>query len=259
MPETDIELLKAAAAEAARIATSYWSGKNEVWEKSPDNPVSEADLAVDEFLNDALRGARPEYGWLSEETADTRDRLNKRSVFVVDPIDGTRAFIAGRRTWAISLAVVTDGKPTAGVVYLPLREKFYAANKGEGATLNDRPIRVSTTTKLETAHVVGNKATMDPKNWKTVPKIAEREYRPSLAYRMCLVAEGRCDAMISFRDSWEWDVAGGSIIATEAGAILTDRDGLPPVFNSEPAALPGVIVAPLSMHTALMAHRPTRP
>lgn len=255
MLEADLDLIKSTADEAGEIAKSFWSGDNKVWEKGPDDPVSEADLAVDTFLKERLLAARPDYGWLSEETGDTKDRLSRGSVFVVDPIDGTRAFIAGRSTWAVSVGLVTDGKPVAGVVAMPAREKTYCAVKGGGATLNGMPISATGTAEVSKAHVLANKLTFDPHHWTRVPHVAERAFRPSLAYRICLVAEGRFDAMMTFRDCWEWDIAAGAIIAAEAGAVVSDRDGKDIRFNVASAQSSGMIIAPSVLHSELMKLR----
>ncbi|MEL7027309.1 MAG: inositol monophosphatase family protein, partial [Pseudomonadota bacterium] len=134
MPESDLELLLRAAKEAGEIAQGFWRKDPKTWDKGVDDPVTEADLAVDTHLRDTLTAARPGYGWLSEETPDRTDRLSKEKVFVVDPIDGTRAFIDGQETWAHSIAIVTAGAATQGVVYLPVRKKLFAASKGQGAT-----------------------------------------------------------------------------------------------------------------------------
>ncbi len=249
MPAHDLDLLIDAAKEAGEIARPFWAGENTVWDKSPDNPVSDADLAVDSYLKDTLRAARPGYGWLSEETADDGQRLSRDRVFIVDPIDGTRAFVSGQSTWAHSIAVVENGQVTAGVVYLPLREKLYAAKVGGGATLNGTPIRTSQRTALDGATLLANKWTLEPRYWMTAPPV-ERHFRPSLAYRIALVAEGRFDMMLTFRDSWEWDIAAGALIASEAGATVTDRYGQALSFNSDQRKTSGILVAPNMLHMA---------
>ena len=143
MPGTDIQLLADAALESGRIARSFWREDPQVWDKGGDDPVSEADFAVDAYLKETLLMARPEYGWVSEETDDDPARMSKSRVFVVDPIDGTRSFVAGEKTWAHSLAIVEGGTPVAACVYLPVRDKLYLATRGGGATLNGTPLRAS--------------------------------------------------------------------------------------------------------------------
>jgi myo-inositol-1(or 4)-monophosphatase len=255
LPESDLELLTTAARAAGEIASRFWSGENRVWDKSTDDPVSEADLAVDNYLRERLTAARPGYGWLSEETEDTPDRLNARRVFVIDPIDGTRAFISGEKTWAHSLAVVENGKPVTAVVHLPLRARLFAAEAGEGATLNGEVIAASDWSGKAPIRLLANAASMDARHWPGGQPPVKRSFRPSLAYRLCLVAQGRYDAMVTFRDSWEWDIAAGALIAAEAGAEVTNRHGRPLVFNNDRPANHGVVAAAPGAYATLMAHR----
>jgi myo-inositol-1(or 4)-monophosphatase len=140
--EEDLELIRVAAEEAGKIAMGYFGRDPEVWLKAGVSPVSEADYAVDAFLKGSLRAARPDYGWLSEETVDTPDRLTANRTFVVDPIDGTRAFLERRDVWCVSIAVVENGRPLAGVLDCPAREEVYVAAPGKGATLNGKRISV---------------------------------------------------------------------------------------------------------------------
>ncbi len=254
MPGRDLALLTEAALAAGKIARRHFGASPDIWEK-PDGggPVTAADLEVDRMLRAELTRARPGYGWLSEETEDAPDRLDARRVFVVDPIDGTRAFIAGEKTWAQSLAVVEDGRVVAGVVHLPMLERTYCADEGGGAWLNGAPIGVSPRADLENARVLANAAQLDPRHWRGDAPRLERHMRPSLAYRLCLAAEGRFDAMLSFRDAWEWDVAAGDLIAREAGAVVSDRTGAPAVYNNPHPQIPGLIVAGPALHAAILA------
>lgn len=255
MPASDLDLLVEAAVAGGTLAKSFWKRENRVWEKAANDPVSEADVAVDELLKSTLTAARPDYGWLSEESEDDKSRLERDRVFIVDPIDGTRAFIGGQSTWAHSLAIAENGVPTAGVVLLPALNKLYAAAAGAPATLNGTPIKGSEWGADRPVQLLSNKAALDDQYWPGgVPQV-ERAFRPSLAYRLCLVAEGRFDAMATFRDSWEWDIAAGSLIAECAGCITTDRDGSPLTFNTSAAATPGILVASSAAHSALMQHR----
>lgn len=255
MQETDLELLVDVALAAGDLAKQFVGPKAKRWEK-PDGagPVTEADLAVNRLLEDRLRMARPDYGWLSEESDDNIDRLTKERVFIVDPIDGTRSFAEGSRTWAHSLALVENGRPIAAVVFLPQRELMFAAVKGQGAACNGKPIRASSPLALEDAHVLSAKPTMESKNWVDgrVPEF-RRSHRPSLAYRMARVADGSFDAMITLRPAWEWDIAAGDLILREAGAKSTDASGEELIFNSPGAKTAGVVAAPKSLHTDVIS------
>ena len=197
--------------------------------------------------------ARPEYAWLSEETEDSPERLEADRVFIVDPIDGTRAFVAGQRTFAHSLAIAENGRVTAGVVYLPLRDKLYAAEAGCGATFNGQPVQVTMPEKMDGATVLAARPNFEPKHWYGGTPPIKRHFRSSLAYRLSLVGEGRFDAMLTLRDSWEWDIAAGAFIAQEAGATVTDRRSEPLRFNSAVAKTRGVLVAGEALHRDLSA------
>jgi len=243
LPAHDLPLLIDAARMAGRVATSFTGPTAQRWDKADDaGPVTEADLAVNAQLLSTLRLARPDYGWLSEETEDNADRLSQDRVFIVDPIDGTRSFVEGSNTWAHSIAVAEHGVITAAVVYLPLRNKLYAAAKGGGATCNGVPIVASEKAQLETSSVLVAKPAMQGDHWKTnICPGFKRSFRPSLAYRLALVGEGRFEAMLTLRKSWEWDIAAGALIVAEAGGIALDRTGASLRFNNPDPRLNGVV------------------
>lgn len=252
-PADDLRLLAAAVAEAGRVALGFWRQGPKAWEKPEGaGPVSEADLAVNAALEARLRPARPDYGWLSEETPDTPSRLGCARLFILDPIDGTRAFLAGEEAFAISLAVAEAGAVTAAIVHLPARGLTYAAHAGGAATLNGVPIRASGRRDLAGADVLTTRASLAPEAWPDGVPALRRSFRASLAWRMCLAAEGRHDAMLTLRDTWEWDCAAGSLIASRAGAMVSDRHGQALAFNRPLPKAEGVIVAPRGLHGAMM-------
>lgn len=254
MPEADLSLIVRAAEDAGRIALAHWRGDYRHWEKDEGaGPVTEADLAVNAELERVLRAARPDYGWLSEESPEDPRRADAARVFVIDPIDGTRAFMAGEDGFAIAIAVVEDGRPVAGVVHQPARGVTYAAAADGPATRNGEPIRPRKA-RLDDAQVLTTKAALDPMFWRgrRVPRF-RRSFRPSLAWRLCLVAEGRFDATMSMRPVWEWDIAAASLIAERAGCTVTDRRGRPFRFNRMPPMGDGLLVAPPALHDELIA------
>ena len=218
--EDDLKLLKSAAVHAGIIALGFFRTELRTWTKDATSPVSEADIAVDNFLANALRGARPDYGWLSEETADSPARLGLERIFIVDPIDGTRGFIKGEDSWTISLAVVEAGRPIAGVVYAPVRDEMYVAGLGLGATRNGLPIRAKPEAEddplIPAPSAVRQELTAYGVGHRNGPAY------PSLAYRLVKVAAGDLDAAVARRGAQDWDVAGADIILTEAGARLED-------------------------------------
>ena len=252
MPATDLALLETAAREAGEIAQSFWRDDPQVWDKGGDDPVSEADFAVDRHLKERLLAARPDYGWVSEETEDDISRLHAPRVFIVDPIDGTRSFVAGEKTWAHSLAVVEAGRVTAACVYLPVRGKLYLAALGHGASLNGELVMPEAREQLDGASILSPRVSFRSEFWKDGPPPVERHFRPSLAYRLALVGEGRFDGMITLRPAWEWDIAAGALIAEEAGSLVTDRHGEPMTFNSHGRQTAGVIAAGGAVHQGLL-------
>lgn len=246
MPATDLPLLIDAARIAGDIASSHWQGTPKTWFKDDDSPVSAADIEVDTALRDALCHARPTYGWMSEESPEDLDRLEREQCFILDPIDGTRAFLRGEETWAVSLAVVSGGRPTAAVVHLPARGLTFTATR-EGAWLNGDPVRVSARPDPDGARVLANKAAFAAEHWRQLPSF-KRTFRPSIAYRLAVLAQGRADLMLSLRPVWEWDIAAGALIAESAGARVTDRYGGPLTFNSPRRASDGIVAANPTLH-----------
>lgn len=246
--QADLDLLIEAARESGRIATSFANASPEVWDK-PDGagPVTEADLAVNRMLEAELQSARPDYGWLSEETPPNEERMTRERTFIIDPIDGTRSFIEGSNTWAHSLAIAENGRVVAGVVFLPLRNKLYTAASGLGAFLNFGPIAPSKASNLDASEILAARPTMDAKHWNQVPSF-NRSHRPSLAYRLSLVADGSFDGMLTLRPTWEWDVAAGTIILEEAGASVSDKTGKPLVYNNQDPRLAGVVAGNAQLH-----------
>ena len=214
--------------------------------------MTEADLAVNAALRDMLRSARPDYGWLSEEDPDSETRLETEFQFILDPIDGTRSFIAGEDVFAISLAVVHNGVARAGVVYLPALDRLYTATDHGPALKDGQPIMASKQQGIEGARLLTTAQALQPQHWPGGVPDLKRSFRASLAYRLCLVAEGRHDGMLTLRDAWEWDIAAGSLIAARAGAAVTDRTGQTLRFNQPNPLAPGVLVAAPGLHAALL-------
>ncbi len=244
-----------AAREAGAIALRYFGKSPEAWEKDDGaGPVSEADLAVNAALEEMLGQARREYGWLSEETADGPERLERESAFIVDPIDGTRAFLKGTQDWSISLAIAERGEVRDAVIFLPAKNLMFRASKGHGAFLNDAPLATSARTDIDGAHLVGAKAMLQPQHWRDdTPPQLNHHFRSSLAYRMGLVSDGRYDAMMSLRPTWEWDVAAGHLMIEEAGGRVSDKHGNRAVFNQPDPRIPGMIGAGHALHPQIVA------
>ena len=244
MPEADLELLQAAGNAAGEIAKRYFKADPEIWDKGDgQGPVTEADLAIDRMLKAELLKARPGYGWLSEESEDGTARLSTERVFIVDPIDGTRAFINGEKTFSHALAVVENGQVVAAVVHVPMLARTYTATLGGGAFCNGAAITVSQKSEMDGATVLSRKPDLKPEHW-LAPHGLKHNFRPSLAYRLCLVAEGRFDAMLTLRPAWEWDVAAGDLIVREAGGVATTSAGVPTRYNNRLPKLAGMVAGP---------------
>lgn len=253
MPGPDLALLAKAALNAGAIAMRYWKQDPKTWEKPGLGPVTEADLAVNAYLEGELRSARPGHGWLSEETTDSADRLECEHVFIIDPIDGTRAFIAGEKHFAVSIALAHGGRISDAAIYLPALDQLYTASESGPALCNGQPIRASTCPGLESANILMSKNFLAADHWHRPPLGLRRSFRSSIAYRLCLVADGSFDGMISTRDAWEWDIAAGSLIAERAGAVVSDRLGKALQFNAPQAKTPGIFCAAPGVHAGLLA------
>ncbi len=253
MPAHDLDLLSHAARAAGEIALRYWNNAPLTWEKGDQGPVTEADIAVNDMLKATLRAARPDYGWLSEETPDDPARLQCEYVFIIDPIDGTRAFIAGERNFSHSLAVARNGKIIAAAVYLPAKDQLFTASLEGPALCDGMPITPTQILLADDPKILTPKANLDSDFWQGTPPVFRRSFRTSLAYRLCLVAEGRHDGMMSFRNTWEWDIAAGSLIATRAGAVVSDGKGQALRFNNPYPQTAGVLAAGPALHAELVA------
>ena len=221
----DLDLILDAAREAGELALRMRAAGLDVAWKEGNSPVTDADLATDALLKRRLGEARPDYGWLSEETADNPARLTKRRLFVVDPIDGTRAYIKDRPWWAVSIAVVEDDRPIAGVVLAPQLDEAYTAVQGAGAMLNGQVIRSNQTSALELCAMVGDARMFAHPSWPQPWPAMRIESRNSTAYRMCLVASGAFDAALALVAKADWDLAAADLIAAEAGAYVGDHLG----------------------------------
>ena len=249
---SDLELLRDAAAEAGRLARAIRAQGLKITYKAEGSPVTDADLAVDSLLKQRLLAARPDYGWLSEETADDPARLEKRRLFVVDPIDGTRAFMKNKPWWTVALAVVEDGRPIAAVTHAPTLDETYAAELGQGATRNGKPIKASDADDLEDAAILADAALLERPIWAEPWPQMRLGSRNSIAYRMALVAGGAFDAALNLSPKWDWDVCSGALIATEAGAKVTDHRGRPFAFNRPVPQQPSLVCAGAGLHPLIL-------
>jgi myo-inositol-1(or 4)-monophosphatase len=248
----DLALIRDAAAEAGALAQAERARGLKITSKDGGSPVTSADLAVDAMLKDRLLSARPDHGWLSEETPDTPDRLNRRRIFVVDPIDGTVAFMKDRPWWCVPIAIVEDGVPVAAVIHVPTMNETFEATLDGGARLNGRPIAASDVDTLDDAAVLADARLMEGPHWPEPWPPMRYEKRNALAYRMALVASGAFDAAIALTPKWDWDVCAGALIATEAGAKVSDHHGHPWRFNRPDPRQASLVCSAPALHPLIL-------
>jgi myo-inositol-1(or 4)-monophosphatase len=232
--------------EAGRIAAARCGGSFRRWEKAPGNPVCDIDLEVDTFLRERLLELDPEAGWLSEETVDRSDRIERRRLWIVDPIDGTRDYLRGRSGWAVSVALVEDRRPVLGILDAPMRGEHWTAEIGKGAWRNGERLRVSGRTSLAGSRVPTDQLAAADADLVIVPK------PNSIALRMALVAAGEADLVATMKWGFEWDIAAAAAIAAEAGATVTGALGQPLAFNTALGNAFGVLVATPAIHAEAM-------
>lgn len=225
----DLELIREAAEGAGRIALSYFKQAPQIWMKTGNSPVTEADLAADKYLKDMLLTARPDYGWISEETLDERVASPRQRFFVVDPIDGTRAFIEGQDVWCVSVAVIENGRPVAGVLDCPAREEIFTALPGFGAEQNGNAIRVQA--ENQPFKVAGPGAFLKRLPERFLASIEHAPYVASLAYRIAMVARGDIAGTFVRPNSHDWDLAAADLILSEAGGNVLTADGKPLTYG----------------------------
>ena len=248
----DLDLILDAAREVGVVARRLKAEGLKVWAKDGGSPVTNADIAVDDLLRERLGAARPDYGWLSEETADDSDRMARSRLFVVDPIDGTVAFLKEKPFWAVSIAVVEDGQPVVGVVHAPDLDETFIAVAGGGAFLNGAPIIASAIDAVEGCGMLGDKPMFGHPAWPTPWPEMRIETRNSIAYRMCLVADGRFDAAIALTSKSEWDLAAADLICREAGAVVTDHKGQGYRYNQPDPRAPSLVCAAPALHPLIL-------
>lgn len=249
----DRDLLAATTRAAGELALGMFRTSLKTWTKGASSPVSEADIAVNTLLEQRLRAATPDYGWLSEESADDAARLMRRRIWIVDPIDGTRSYLAGRDDWCVSAALVEDGAPLLAAVFAPASEEFFFAVRGGGASLNAQPIRTTSGTALDFSRIAGPKPLverLDPRPPGTAihPRIG------SLALRLCRVGDGKLDVAFAGGRSHDWDLAGADLIVREAGGRMTVLSGEPIGYNRRDVTHGTLVAAGRDRHQAIIAH-----
>jgi myo-inositol-1(or 4)-monophosphatase len=249
----DHALAVAAVHEAGRLALRYYQTDVKQWQKSGDTVVTEADIAVNDLLQRRLADARPHYGWLSEETEDDPARLTRQRVWVVDPIDGTRAFAAGTPHFCICVALVEAGRPLSAVLFNPASDEFFEATAGGGARCNGQAIAVSTREEIAGCRMAAYGPMFKHPAWREPWPAMDVLQRDSVAYRLALVACGQADAAFGLNTKNDWDLAAADLIVQEAGGIVTSHDGAPLVYNRETVRHRSFLAAGPRLYDALFA------
>ncbi len=240
---SDLSIAKTAAIEAGGIILNYYKADYEIKDKGYHNPVTTADNAADTRLKEILMVARPNYGWLSEETVDSPERLTKDRVWIVDPLDGTKEFIEGVPHFVVSVALVENGNPIVGVLYNPITAETFTAAKGEGAELNGEEIQCATKDNVGNMVILNSRSETRRGLWAPYDgTFGELRAIGSVAYKLGLTAAGQADIFASLRPKNEWDICAGNCIINEAGGKLIDLKGNRVVFNREKTLIePGLI------------------
>jgi myo-inositol-1(or 4)-monophosphatase len=254
----DAALLADTVREAGALALSLFRTELKNWTKGASSPVSEADIAVNDLIQQQLQSARPDYGWLSEESADDETRLGKPLVWIVDPIDGTRGYLAGREDWCVSVALVENASPLLAAVFVPASDEFFFAVRGQGAVRNGVPVFATSGTALDFSRVAGPKPLVErlsrsPGEITLYPRIG------SLALRLCRVAEGRLDAAFAGGQSRDWDLAAADLIVQEANGNMTALSGDSILYNRREVTHGVLVAAGRDRHASIVEHFRNRP
>ena len=249
----DAQVMAAAVRKAGDLAIQFFgNNQNGSWLKTDGTSVSDADIAVDRLLHDLLLAERPGYGWLSEETEDDLVRLDKSHVWIVDPIDGTRAFLHGKPHWVVSVALVVNGEVEAGCLYNPVTDEFFEARRGKGAWLNGRSIRIGDRCEIEGATIIAGPGRFRARNWPQPWPPVKSFMVNSVAYRMALVADNRADAMLTLSGKSDWDLAAADLLVREAGGVVSDHKGGGIRYNRRNTRHPSVLVANPQLHEKML-------
>ena len=256
--DSTIALLTETVRDAGALALRMQGTTLREWTKSGASPVSEADIAANDLIETRLRTATPDYGWLSEESVDDTARLGKRLTWIVDPIDGTHGYLAGREDWCVSVALVDGAVPVLAAVFAPVTDEFFYAQKGQGATLNGKALRATSGTAIDFSRMAGPKPMVERlsdrgRDITLYPRIA------SLALRLCRVADGVLDAAFAGGASKDWDLAAADLIVHEADGRLTELGGDPILYNRRDTTHGTLIAAGRDRHADLVQRFKDRP
>jgi myo-inositol-1(or 4)-monophosphatase len=254
----DAALLGDTVREAGALALSLFRTELKNWTKGASSPVSEADIRVNDLLESRLRTATPDYGWLSEESVDDEARLDKHLVWIVDPIDGTRGYLAGREDWCVSVALVENGSTVLAAVFAPATDEFFFAARGQGAVRNAVPVFATPGTELDFSRVAGPKPLVERLSRQSHDIVLHPRIG-SLALRLCRVAQGNLDAAFAGGQSRDWDLAAANLIVQEANGNMTALSGDAISYNRREVTHGVLVAAGRDRHARIVEHFRTRP
>jgi myo-inositol-1(or 4)-monophosphatase len=243
------EIVRAAGA----TIMGYYRDRYSVQDKSPDNPVTDADFAADRLLKERLLARLPAAGWLSEETEDNPARLERRHVWVVDPLDGTKEFVLGIPEFSVSVALVEEGRPILAVVFNPATGELFQAERGQGAHHNGWPVQASSRGRLKGARVDASRSEVKIGEFEPFKDIVEVNIVGSIAYKLARVAAGLADATWSRGPKNEWDICAGTLLVEAAGGRCVDLNDEPILFNKSHPKVNGIIASNGRLHEAIVA------
>jgi myo-inositol-1(or 4)-monophosphatase len=253
MLEREEAVAIAAARSAGGIIRRYYATSVEVRDKRGHGPVTAADLDANQAIRSAVSAAFPEDAWFSEETAVSQQRLQRRRVWIVDPLDGTKEFIRRVPEFCVSVALVDSNLPCVGVTYDPVNDRLYVARRGAGLTVNGKPARVSSTADLATARVLASRSEDERGEWDAYRQHARITPCGSVALKLARVAAGEGDATFTLTPKNEWDICSGTLLVIEGGGRITDRYGQALRFNQADPLRSGLIAANAELHDPLSA------
>ncbi|SRR5579871_488790 len=249
-PSALIDALAPIMREAGALARTAFGNPVKTWVKEQNSPVSEVDIAVNQLLKERLAVIAPDAGWLSEESEDSPARLTACRVWIVDPIDGTRSFIAGRPDWAISVALAQARRPVVAALYAPVSDELFLTAAGAGATCNGAPITAAPGDKIAGARIAGPKGFLD-RLATIAPTFTVQPRIHSLALRLARVADGTLDAAFASRTSHDWDLAAADLLVHEAGGALTTIGGSKLAYNGTSTVHDVLVAAGIARHRVL--------
>ena len=255
----DANLLADTVCEAGALALSLFRTQLKSWTKGASSPVSEADIRVNDLIENRLRSATPDYGWLSEESADNEARLEKQLVWIVDPIDGTRGYLAGREDWCVSVALVENTQPVLAAVFAPASDEFFFAVRGRGTTHNDVPVYATSGIELDFSRMAGPKPLVERLSSQRSGEIILHPRIGSLALRLCRVAQGSLDAAFAGGQSRDWDLAAANLIVQEANGNMTALSGDTILYNRREVTHGVLVAAGRDRHASIVEHFRARP